>query len=259
MSLDKIKNSFIEQKIQIIEIDNLTTVLATDNTICTFTKGALLSDINPFFYSLQSLLDTDFKGIKYPCVNLTIENKDYIFDIEVLKKETYIYVLFVDFTDHYTDSHPLVQEKNEAEIEKHKPTFERELLHAKEEFKNTFLSHLNHEVRNPLNNLLGFVDILMDTNLDFQQKEYVNVINKTGQHIKVLMDDLLDISRIETGALEIKNIPFNLIQSVVNITKHFQTKYTSSNVELTYTIEKKCASKTFWRPDQVKPNFIQFV
>ncbi|GEQ85076.1 hypothetical protein ULMS_05840 [Patiriisocius marinistellae] len=255
MSLQEIKNSLVSQKIQILQIDSSTTIKASDNTICNIEIGKSLTDIDPFFYSLEHVLTDNFETIKYPCVNINTNNKDYIFDIDVFKKESAIYVLLIDFTEHYTEAHPLVQEKNEAQIEKNRLSFEGKLLYAKEVFKNNFLSHLNHEVRNPLNNLLGFVDVLMDTNLDFQQKEYVNVINKTGLHIKFLMDDLLDISKIETGALELKQIPFNLIQIVVNIAKHFQTKYRDSSIELIYNLDKKVPQKLIGDPTRLNQIF----
>ena len=251
MSLSNIKSNFLKNKIQVLQIDTEGTILESDNSLFVVKNGTSIVDLHPFFYTITPELENLGDAISYPCVNVEIGDEEKIIDIEVKKIDNEIYITIIDFTQHYQDSHPLVQEKNEASIAKNKLAFERELLFAKEDFKNSFLAHLNHEIRNPLNSLLGFTEVLSKTNLTFQQKETVNVITKTGTHIKVLMDDLLDISNIETGLLTIKNIPFNLNNIVVNIIKHFQIKQKGSNIELNYIIGKKVPTKLFGDPTRL--------
>ena len=251
MSIETIKKEALNKKIQVIEVTNSTEIVASDNTIFKLKPKQKLTELHPFFYTLVEILQDIKEPLQFPCVNIEIENTRKIIDIDILKKGTSLYLVFIDFSEHYKDSQPLVQEKNESSIAKNKLSFERELLYAKEEFKNQFLSHLNHEIRSPLNNLIGFTDILAETNLTFQQKETVNVIKKTGMHIKVLMDDLLDISKIETGNIEIKHIPFNLTNIVVNIIKHFQIKKRNSSVEVAYSLEKEVPVKYYGDPTRI--------
>lgn len=260
MSLSKIKNTFLNNKLQVLHINKAGTILESDNSIFKIINGSSIVDLHPFFYSILPILSDLKDPINFPCVNIEITNIQKIIDIKIQKQDGEIFITFVDFTSHYQDSHPLVQEKNENFIAKNKLTFERELLYAKEEFKNNFLANLNHEIRNPLNSLLGFTDVLAKTSLSFQQKETVNVINKTGTHIKILMDDLLDISKIETGILTLKYIPFNLNNIIVNIVKHFQVKQQNTSIELNYLIEKKVPIKLYGDPtrlNQILYNLLQ--
>ena len=145
----------------------------------------------------------------------------------------------------------LVQEKNESAIARNKLSLEMTLLSAKEEFKNKFLANLNHEIRNPLNNLLGFTEVLAQSKLDYNQTEILKVIQKTGRHLKVLMDDLLDIAKIERGALEIKEVPFQLNDLINSLLKHFELKYKGTNIALELEYKSKVPSRLIGDPVRI--------
>lgn len=251
MSLNAIKNFYIDNKVQIVAVDTQGTILSSDDVLFTFKKNEKIEDQHPFFYSLLPFLAANNTKESFPCINLNIDDIKKIVDITILNREDKLYVILTDFTDHYVYSQPLVQEKNESVIAGNKLKFEKELLFAKESFKNNFLAHLNHEIRNPLNALLGFTELLGETNLTFQQKETLGVLQKTGVHIKVLLDDLLDISKIETGALEIKEVPFNLQSVIASMSKHFQVKKNNSNIELSYATDANVPSKLFGDPTRI--------
>lgn len=230
--IDKIKNLIYNKKIQVIQLDKNGVVVDTENTVFTVEKNTNLATLHPFFESIVPLLETLNEPIEFACVNLEINKKQIIADINLVQENGNLFVTISDFTEHYEYSHPLVQDKNEAIIEKYKLAFERDLLFEKEKFKNNFLANVNHEIRNPLNNLLGFMDILAeDKQLSYNQKETLNIMQKTGSHIKVLMDDMLDISKIEKGEIEVKHIPFNIRPLVKNLLKHFTSKFNSKPIE----------------------------
>ncbi|EDM45534.1 hybrid sensory kinase [unidentified eubacterium SCB49] len=251
MSLNEIKAYYIDSKVQIIAVDSLGTILSSDDILFKCPENHKIQDIHPFFYALLPLLETGNVSESFPCINLDIEGVTKIVDITILDKNNKLYVVLTDFTSHYQNSHPLVQTKNETVIASNKLLFERELLFAKESFKNNFLAHLNHEIRNPLNALLGFTELLGETKLDFQQKETLGVIHKTGLHIKVLMDDLLDISKIETGDLEIKEVPFNLYSVVASMTKHFQIKKEKLNIDFSHVTDTDVPFKLYGDPTRL--------
>lgn len=248
MDLKSLKENFISMHVQFITIDDTGKTLSSDNALYDLKKNSYLFDLHPFFYAVSSTLSSIKDKIFYPCVNLDIKDTNKILDISVEKISNGFLVSFVDFTDHYTTSHPLVQEKNEASIHKSKLYFEHALLEVKENYKNQFLSQLNHEIRNPLNNFLGFIDVLNETNLDYQQKETINVIKKTGKHIKYLMDDLLDISKIESGKIKIKNVAFNLFHVIKNIKTHFELKGTNSKIIFNVESKKNIPGKLVGDP-----------
>lgn len=83
--------------------------------------------------------------------------------------------------------------------------------------KENFLANMSHEIRTPLNAVLGFANILRNTNLDEEQREYVEVIQSSGDNLLSIVNDILDLSKIEAGMLRIDETPFKVadIMSVV--------------------------------------------
>ncbi len=78
--------------------------------------------------------------------------------------------------------------------------------------KTRFFSNLSHELRTPLNGILGMNDLLWDTDLNEQQKDYLTTIGTCGRTLLDLISDVLDVSKIEAGKLELKKKPFKLLQ-----------------------------------------------
>jgi signal transduction histidine kinase len=232
MSLSELKTSFVNKRIQQLEVTEAGLVISSDNAIYNIPVDTKLSSLHPFLEATQYLLPSITQNINFPCVNLEIQSVKKIVDIEILRQKDQLYILFFDFTEHYEASHPLVQEKNENSIAKSKLDFEKRLLLAKAEFKNSFLSNLNHEIRNPLNNMLGFMDLLAETKLNYDQYETIKIIRKTGTHLKMLMEDMLDISKIERGVIEVKQVNFYLTAIISSLEQHFNLKYNESGVAL---------------------------
>ncbi|MBI3395948.1 MAG: PAS domain S-box protein [Spirochaetia bacterium] len=99
---------------------------------------------------------------------------------------------------------------------------EREMIRAKEaaesasQAKSRFLSLMSHELRTPMNAVLGFTQVLRDEPLPPAQREYVERIHSAGGHLLSLLSDILDLSGVETGRLEVKAGPVSLIEAVNN-------------------------------------------
>lgn len=256
MSSAKLKEEFLNTRIQQIEITKEGAVIHSDDVLFPFSKNENIIAFHPFFEAIVGLLLTVSEDITYPCVNISGDNFSKILDIHIVQKQDGIYLLLFDFTEHYQDAHPLVQEKNEASIAKNRLAFDKRLLLAKESFKNNFLSNLNHEIRNPLNNLLGFMELLRKTKLSYDQNETLKVMQRTGSQIKHLMEDMLDISKIERGVLTLQHVPFNLGHIVTNLQQHYQLKIGAKTILLETTIEDNVPKKLLGDP--VKLNQILF-
>ncbi len=256
MGLSELKSEFCNQRIQQLEVSELGEIISSDNSFFEIEENSFLASIHPFLEGIQHVLPSLGNEVTFPCVNLEISGVKKIVDIEVVRHSERIFLLILDFTEHYEDSHPLVQEKNESTIAKNKLAFEKHLLQAKEEFKNNFLANLNHEIRNPLNNMLGFMDLLGESKLNYDQHELVKIIRKTGKHIKQLMDDILDISKIERGTIALKHVNFYLTSILASLQQHFSLKYGTGKVAFELEVAEKMP-KTFIG-DPVRLNQILF-
>ena len=87
--------------------------------------------------------------------------------------------------------------------------------------KGQFLAHMSHEIRTPLNGVIGMAHLALKTELDARQRDYLEKIRFAGEHVLGIIDDILDISKIEAGKMEIQHIEFALdqvVQTVLTVT-----------------------------------------
>lgn len=98
--------------------------------------------------------------------------------------------------------------------------------------KQQFLSNMSHEIRTPMNAIIGFTKVLLRTDLSDRQKEYLQAVKMSGDALIVLINDILDLAKVDAGKMTFERIPFKLAESLSAMLHLFETKIQEKNLGL---------------------------
>ncbi|MDP9046971.1 MAG: ATP-binding protein [Bacteroidota bacterium] len=98
--------------------------------------------------------------------------------------------------------------------------------------KQQFLSNMSHEIRTPMNAIIGFTKVMLKTDLSEKQEEYLTAIKVSGDALIVLINDILDLAKVEAGKMSFEKTPFKLAASISSMLHLFETKVQEKNLKL---------------------------
>jgi len=105
--------------------------------------------------------------------------------------------------------------------------------------KQQFLSNMSHEIRTPMNAIIGFTKVVLRTDLSVKQKEYLNAIKISGNALIVLINDILDLAKVDSGKMSFEKTPFKMSQSISAMLHLFETKIQERNLQLIKEYDQK--------------------
>jgi signal transduction histidine kinase/DNA-binding response OmpR family regulator len=105
--------------------------------------------------------------------------------------------------------------------------------------KEQFLANMSHEIRTPMNSMLGFTNLLRRTDLDQTQREYVQNIHSAGENLLALVNDILDLSKIEAGMMHLEETRFSLRSMISSVGAMFVEKIKEKQIDFRIHIDKE--------------------
>src|SRR5690349_19306310 len=126
-----------------------------------------------------------------------------------------------------------------AEDAKHKAESATRIAEDAVKAKQQFLSNMSHEIRTPMNAIIGFTKVVLKTDLTAKQKEYLTAIKMSGDALIVLINDILDLAKVDAGKMSFEKTPFRMASSLSAMLHLFETKIQEKNLELVKVQDSK--------------------
>ncbi len=171
---------------------------------------------------------------------LEVEKQNLTLLLEDLKSYSY--------EDRLEEFQNMIKDKNRAEIY----ALMSDMIYELEESKNNadeanktkslFLANMSHEIRTPLNGIVGFTKFLKSTNLDKEQDDFVDIIRKSSEDLLSIINDILDISKIENGHVELEEIFFNPIEEFENVIETYAANASKKDIDFGLWIDPNLSS-----------------
>jgi signal transduction histidine kinase/CheY-like chemotaxis protein len=125
--------------------------------------------------------------------------------------------------------------------------------------KTEFVSRMSHELRTPMNAILGFAQLLEGEDLEPEQRDFVNEINRAGVHLLELINQVLDLAKIEAGGMTLENIPFDLIKTVDEVATIVAERARTQGLSLRFFASPELPARVLGDPTRLRQILINLI
>ncbi len=126
--------------------------------------------------------------------------------------------------------------------------------------KSSFLANMSHEIRTPLGAILGFTDLLKDRDLSYEERsQFLDTISRNGKALTKIIDDILDLAKVESGKLDVENLDFSLFDLIDDVMDVFRERTRSKNIFLRAHINKETPDRVFSDPTRIRQILINVI
>ncbi|RLA79806.1 MAG: hybrid sensor histidine kinase/response regulator, partial [Epsilonproteobacteria bacterium] len=136
---------------------------------------------------------------------------------------------------------------------------DKESAQEASEAKSMFLANMSHEIRTPLNGIVGFTELLKDTGLGEEQNEFVEIIEKSSENLLEIINNILDLSKIESNKLEIEDIIFNPIEEFESAVEVYAVRASEKHIDLGCFIDPTLEHPIKGDPTKIKEVIINLL
>ncbi len=159
---------------------------------------------------------------------------------------------------------PIVEDDNDVKYRLLETKFKAiskkaEALEVEKKTTELFLASMSHEIRTPLNGIIGLTDILDDTLLNQEQKEFVSMIRESSNNLRVIVNDILDVSKMNAGKMELESIPFDLFKKIESSIGVFKPALDQKGIALTFSTNSKMPHNVMGDPTRLSQVLINLV